>query len=119
MATTENATIRVLRSVGRDGWSALVDPPGEIPSGGAEIEAYASPDGRFTTGVWEREPDTWSFERPYDEVAVILSGAAEIEEPDGTVHRVGPGDVLITPKGTEGTWRITETIVKFFAIHER
>jgi uncharacterized cupin superfamily protein len=119
MATTESATITVIRSAGREGWAALVDPPGEIPSDGGEISAFTSPDGRFTTGLWEREPDTWSFERPYDEVAVILSGAAEIEGPDGTRHRVGPGDVLITPKGSRGTWRITETIVKFFAIYER
>ena len=118
MATTESTGIRVIGSAGRDGWTALVDPPGEIPSGGAETTAYTSPDGRFTTGLWEREPDTWSFERPYDEVALILSGAAEIEEPDGTVHRVGPGDVLVTPRGSCGTWRITETIVKFFAIYE-
>jgi len=24
--------------------------------------------------------------------------------------------VLVTPKGTSGTWHITETIVKFYAI---
>jgi uncharacterized cupin superfamily protein len=119
MATTESTTIQVIGSAGRVGWSALVDPPGEVPSPGAERAAFTSPDGRFTTGLWEREPDTWSFERPYDEVALILSGAAEIEEPDGTVHRIGPGDVLVTPKGSKGTWRITETIVKFYAISER
>lgn len=119
MATTQDTGIQVIGSAGRDGWETLVDPPGELPSPGAELAAFTSPDGSFTTGLWEREPDTWSFERPYDEVAVILSGRAEIEEPDGTVHRVGPGDVLITPKGSKGTWRITETIVKFFAIHER
>ena len=119
MATTESTRIQVIGSAGRDGWTALIDPPGEVPSGGAEITAYTSPDARFTTGLWEREPDTWSFERRSDEVALILSGAAEIEEPDGTIHRVGPGDVLVTPKGSSGTWRITETIVKFFAIAER
>lgn len=119
MATTQGTAITVIGSAGRDGWDALVDPPGEIPSAGAERGAFMSADGRFTTGLWEREPDTWSFERPYDEVALILAGAAEIEEPDGTVHRIGPGDVMITPKGSAGTWRITETIVKFFAIYER
>ena len=118
MATTENAAITVIGSAGREGWDALVDPPGELPSAGAERTAFTSVDGRFTTGLWEREPDTWSFERPYDEIALILSGTAEIEEPDGTVHRLGPGDVMITPKGSRGTWRITETIVKFFAIYE-
>ena len=97
MATTQSARITVIRSAGRDGWSALVDPPGGIPSGGVERSAFTSADGRFTTGLWEREPDTWSFERPYDEVALILSGAAEVEEPDGRVHRLGPGDVMITP----------------------
>jgi len=118
MATTQSTAITVIRSAGREGWSALVDAPGEIPSPGAERSAFTSVDGRFTTGLWEREPDTWAFERPYDEIAVILAGAAEIEEPDGTVHRLAPGDVIITPKGSKGTWRITETIVKFFAIHE-
>ena len=118
MATTHGTAITVIRSAGREGWSALVDPPGEIPSTGAERPAFTSADGSFTTGLWEREPDTWTFERPYDEIAVILSGAAELEEPDGTVHPLRPGDVMITPKGSKGTWRITETIVKFYAIYE-
>lgn len=107
--------IEVVSSSGRAGWSALVDPPGEVGSPGAERDVFAS--GAFTTGFWEREPDTWSFERPYDEVALILAGEADVEEPDGTVHTVRAGDVLVTPKGSKGTWRIRETIVKFYAIH--
>ena len=55
--------IRVVRSSGR---SPLVDPPGEIPSGGAEISAFTSADRTFTCGLWEREPDTWSFERVWE-----------------------------------------------------
>jgi uncharacterized cupin superfamily protein len=111
------ARIEVIASGGREGWSTLVDPPGTAGTGGTEREAFA--DGPFTTGLWEREPDTWSFERPYHEVAVILSGEADIEEPDGTVHTVRVGDVLITPEGSAGTWRIRETIVKFYAIYDR
>ncbi len=109
------STIAVLHAGDRP-WRSLVDPPGEIPSTGAEADAFTSTDGVFETGFWEREPDTWSFVRPYHEVALILEGAAEIEADDGTVHTVGPGDVLITPKGSAGTWRITERIVKFYAI---
>ena len=45
-----------------------------------------------------------------------MAGKADIETDDGEVHTVGAGDVLITPKGSAGTWRITETIVKFYAI---
>ena len=109
------STIRVI-AAGERTWRPLVDPPGEIPSGGAEADAFATVDETFTTGFWEREPDTWSFVRPYHEVALILEGAAEIETDDGEVHTVGAGDVLITPKGSSGTWRITEKIVKFYAI---
>ena len=75
--------ITVVRSGGREGWDALVDPPGTIPSGGNEREVFTSTDEAFTTGLWEREPDTWSFERPYDEIALILSGVADIETEDG------------------------------------
>jgi uncharacterized protein len=106
--------IRVIHD-GERAWRSLVDPTGEMGSGGSEAEAFTSPDGRFTTGLWRREPDTWSFERSYDEVALILEGRAEIST-DRDVLTVGPGDVLVTPKGSSGTWRITEAIVKFYAI---
>lgn len=108
--------IRVLSSGSRAGWRQLVNPPGEAGTGGAEADVFAT--GPFTTGLWEREPDTWSFERPYHEIAMILAGEADIETPDGAVHSVRAGDVLITPKGTKGTWRIKETIVKFYAIYD-
>jgi uncharacterized cupin superfamily protein len=110
--------IKVVGSAGRDGWNALVDPPGAIPSNGSELEVFASGAGAFTTGFWEREPDTWSFERPYDEVALILSGIADIETPDGQMLHVTAGDVLVTPKGSKGTWHIRETIAKFYAIYD-
>jgi uncharacterized cupin superfamily protein len=98
-------------------WEAMAEPPGEIGSRWVSVDAFTSADGRFTTGFWERDPDTWSFERPYDEVALILAGDADIETDDGRVLTIGPGDVLVTPKGSKGTWRIRETIRKFYAIY--
>jgi uncharacterized cupin superfamily protein len=109
--------ITVLRSADRTAWTSLTDPPGRLPSPGREIDAFTSGDEAFTSGLWEREPDSWSFERPYDEVAYILEGSADVESDDGRVLRLGPGDVFVTPKGSKGTWRIHETIVKFFAIY--
>ena len=80
---------------------------------------FESGGGAFTTGLWEREPDTWPFERAYDEVAMILQGSADIETEDGAdAARCGAGDVLVTPKGTKGVWHVHETIVKFFAIYD-
>ena len=109
--------MRVLRSDERSGWSPLVEPPGEIPSGGRETSAFTSNDGAFTCGLWEREPDTWSFERPYDEVAYILQGSAEMDTAGGPTISIRAGDVLVTPNGSKGTWRITETIAKLYAIY--
>jgi uncharacterized cupin superfamily protein len=108
-------SIQVIRE-GERTWRSLVDPPGAIPSEGADADAFTSPGGSFTTGFWRREPDTWSFERPYHEVALILAGRATIETDDGEIVRIEAGDVLITPRGSRGTWHITETIVKFYAI---
>ena len=109
--------ITVLSSTDRTSWAALIDPPGRPPSPGREIDAFTSDDETFTCGFWEREPDTWSFERPYDEVAYILEGSADVDTDDGGCLRVGAGDVLVTPKGTKGTWHIHETVAKFFAIY--
>jgi uncharacterized cupin superfamily protein len=110
--------IRVVPSTGRDAWQALVGDPGALGAQGAERAIFASADGRFTVGLWEREPDTWSFERTHDEVSLILAGDAEIEIPDGSVVTIGPGDVLVTPKGSRGTWRIRDKVVKLYAIYE-
>ena len=79
---------------------------------------FAAGRGALSTGFWRREPDTWSFERPYDEVALILAGEADVVDDDGTTHTVGPGDVLVTPKGSAGTWLIRETITKFWVIYD-
>ncbi|HJX07454.1 MAG TPA: cupin domain-containing protein [Actinomycetota bacterium] len=116
--TREQTTeIQVISEGGR-AWTDLVNPPGTLGTGGAEADTFTSPGGAFQTGFWRREPDTWSFERPYDEVALILAGEADIET-DGRVLTVRAGDLLVTPKGSTGTWRIKETIVKFFAIYDR
>jgi hypothetical protein len=109
--------LRVVRSRVQEGWTPLVDPPGEIPSPGAEIEVFATGEGRFTAGLWARDPDTWSFERPYDEVSYIASGSAVLETADGRTLAIGPGDILVTPNGSKGTWRITEPLSKLYAIY--
>lgn len=109
------ARVTLARSSDREGWSSLVNPPGERGARGAEREFFRC-EG-FAAGFWEREPDVWSFERPHDEVSFIVAGSAQIETPSGQVHPLGPGDVLITPRGSKGTWRIFEPIVKFWTTY--
>lgn len=55
---------------------------------------------------------------PYHEVAIIIGGEVEITEEDGTVHRIGPGDALITPKGSKATWRALTPVKKFSAVYK-
>ena len=109
--------ITVVSSVDRTGWASLTDPPGRLPSPGREVDVFTSGDDAFTCGLWEREPDTWSFERPYDEVAYILEGSADVETENGQVLHLSAGDIFVTPKGSKGTWRIHETVAKFFTIY--
>jgi len=40
--------------------------------------------------------------RPYHEVSIVIEGVAEVVDPDGTVHRAEPGDVLVTPPRKRG-----------------
>ncbi len=89
MGETRSDTTRRSRSSTRasGAWADLVDPPGTMGTGGAEAETFTTPGGAFQTGLWRREPDTWSFERPYDEVALILAGEAEIETDGRGAHR--------------------------------
>jgi uncharacterized cupin superfamily protein len=111
-------SIRVVRAEDDPDWeeipTALEDPtpPGE------EVVSFRSGDERFSFGLWRRAPETGPMEPPYHEIAVIIEGEVEIQEPDGTVHRVGPGDVLITPKGSKATWKALSPVKKFWAIYK-
>jgi len=49
---------------------------------------------------------------------MILAGRAEVETGDGRTLSLTPGDILVTPVGSKGTWRIEETLLKCFAIYE-
>gem|GEM_PF-568972 len=96
---------------------------GEPGLGGAgsmtgQLEAFTSPDGLFTAGLWWRDPDEWPFERAYDEVAFITGGDADIELDDGRVFTLAPGDVVVTPFGCKGVWRVRERVTKLYAIYE-
>jgi uncharacterized cupin superfamily protein len=88
------------------------DPPGR------EFTAAMSADDRFSFGLWKRDVQQRHFERPYHEVAYILEGEVEVTDDDGEVHVAGPGDILITPKGSTGYWRNLTPVKKVWGIYE-
>lgn len=112
-------SIRVVRATEHDdlGWEVIPMEADDPTPPGEEVVSFHSGDRRFSFGIWRRDPETGPMDLPYHEIAVIIEGEVEIEEPDGTVHRVGPGDVLITPKGSRATWRALTPVKKFWAVH--
>jgi uncharacterized cupin superfamily protein len=68
--------------------------------------------------LWERDRQDRDFERAYDEVALFLSGEAEITTDGGETLHVKSGDALITPRGSRGHWRSDAPVRKFFATYE-
>ena len=92
--------------------SEEADPPAE------ECTAAMSADDRFSFGLWKRDVQQRHFERPYHEVAYIIEGEVEITDDDGEVHVAGPGDILITPKGSTGYWKNLTPVKKVWGIYE-
>jgi uncharacterized cupin superfamily protein len=116
---TFDPTIRVIRAGEHDAlpWEEIPVEAGDPTPPGEEVVSFRSGDGRFAFGLWRRAPETGPMAPPYHEIAVIVEGDVELEEEDGTVHRAGPGDVVITPKGSTATWRALSPVKKFWAIY--
>lgn len=83
---------------------------------GREVTVFAA--GNFSAGLWERDAFDRDFHRDYDEVALILSGEADITTERGGALHAAPGDVFITPRGSRGHWRSTSPLRKFWAVYE-
>ncbi len=68
-------------------------------------------------GLWECTPGGWEIvERPDTEVVHILSGRVRMTDAGGAVTEIGPGDVMVLPKGWSGRWDILETTKKLYVI---
>jgi len=111
-----DAPVTVTRADGDIPWSVSDVPADDGYAPGREIIAFA--DGPFAAGLWERDRIDRDFQRDIDEVALILSGEAEITTEDGVRLHAGPGDVFVTPRGSRGHWRASAPLRKFWATYE-
>jgi uncharacterized cupin superfamily protein len=93
-------------------------PVATATQGAPEAALYAVyDDGRHQMGIWTCTPGEFrSDHRGYVEYSQILAGAAELVGDDGVTRTVRAGDAVFFPDGWTGSWRITETIRKTFAI---
>jgi uncharacterized cupin superfamily protein len=68
-------------------------------------------------GVWEITPGSFRTSKDgISEVMHFISGSGTIDGDDGTTTVIAPGVVLITPDGWSGTWHVSETVRKVYAI---
>jgi uncharacterized cupin superfamily protein len=99
-------------------WEEAMSNAEETDLPGQECTAAASMDDKFSFGLWKRDVQQRYFERPYHEVAYIIEGEVEIIDDDGELYVAGPGDILITPKGSKGHWRNLTPVKKVWGIYE-
>jgi uncharacterized cupin superfamily protein len=99
-------------------WEEAMAGSDEAEPPGQEFTAALSADDRFSFGLWRRDAQQRHFERPYHEVAYIIEGEVEVTDDEGEVHVAGPGDILITPKGSTGFWRNLTPVKKVWGIYE-
>jgi uncharacterized cupin superfamily protein len=109
--------VRVIRS-DEEQWEEVSRPEGDKAPPGEEFVAFRSNDASFSTGMWRRVPEEGPMEPPYHEIAFIVEGEVEVTDEDGTVHRAGPGDILVTPNGTKAVWRALSPVKKFWAVYK-
>ena len=78
---------------------------------------FAAADESILSGVWESAPCKEEFESyPVHEMMTIISGSVTVTNADGQSETFTSGDTFFIPKGTKGTWHITETLRKFYMI---
>src|ERR1700733_1254553 len=83
----------------------------------ANLVLWKSADGRERTGVWECTPGRFTADRSKEtELCWIVAGKAVLRRADGEMRTVGPGDVLVLPRGWRGEWEIVETTRKVYTI---
>ena len=93
---------------------AVID--GKPQEQGAVI--HESADGKFIVGVWESTPYAEVFdEYPGDEFCHVLTGKVTLTDADGASKSYTAGQSYFVPKGFKGTFRVEETMRKYYALY--
>jgi uncharacterized cupin superfamily protein len=119
-AASSAVRVQVLASQGGDGQSYFVAPE-KLISGNPQQTAWvqhASPDQRFSAGLWRSDVGKWNIRYTEDEYCCIVEGCSIIRSAGGESITVRPGDEFIIPRGFVGTWEVVEPTLKRFVIHE-
>ena len=77
---------------------------------------HKGPDNRPECGTWVCTPGRWRLSLPGDELCHFVQGRATYASDTGEVIEVGPGTVVMFPKGWRGACRVHETIRNVYVI---
>lgn len=110
--------IRVVKADAQLAWGEIPQEADNPRPPAFETVEHRAADGRFAVGFWKRGPEEGDMElTEFHEVMFILEGEIEITSEDGTVNRVGPGDLVIAPQHSRGTWKALSPVKKVWAIY--
>lgn len=75
--------------------------------------------GDVAAGAWSCTEGGWLSPSPRTstETFLMLEGEGSVDDPDGTRHRFGPGDLVVLPFGWKGRWDVTKDLRKIWVIH--
>lgn len=103
-----------------DDWGPRVGADDGDPRMSGRI-LFETADHSVEIGIWACTPGGWAItDRPDTETVQILSGRARLTDA-GTAGaaspvELGPGDVLVLPKGWSGRWDILEPVRKLYVL---
>lgn len=99
---------------------AVVPPEAVIDGKPVEQGAviHESADGNFIIGVWESTPYAETFDGyPGDEFCQVLTGSVTLTDEDGNASTFVAGENYFVPKGFKGTFRVVETMRKYYVLN--
>lgn len=83
-----------------------------------ESELVLFADGDTELGIWQVTPGSFTSRKSGAcELMHFVAGSGTITGADGTVTEIAPGVAVFLPDGWEGTWDVTSTIRKTYAIY--
>lgn len=95
-------------------WGPLEEGTGtEMQTAGLTL--WSDEDGS-EAGIWECTPGPSRWKLETNELVHVLKGSMTVTADGSEPIEVGPGQILMFPKGWEGTWDIHETLRKVYAI---
>lgn len=96
-------------------------PPDRVLAGAPDqtiVDAYGSPDGKFSAGFWTGAPGRWRVAYSEHELCHLLAGEVALHGDDGSVATYRSGDSFVVPAGFTGVWEVVTAARKLYAIYQ-